>query len=57
MVNIGAYKIPEIQKQYSKAKDELEDIEYNVKTWIGRDGQPSNLHHMWDKYSLSKYKV
>jgi hypothetical protein len=32
MVNIGAYKIPEIQKQYSKAKDELEVIEYNVKT-------------------------
>ena len=32
MVNIGAYKIPQIQKQYSKAKDELEVIEYDVKT-------------------------
>jgi chromosome segregation ATPase len=28
IVNIGTYKIPEIQKQYSKAKDELEVIEY-----------------------------
>jgi hypothetical protein len=28
MVKTGAYKIPEIQKQYSKAKDELEVIEY-----------------------------
>jgi hypothetical protein len=28
MVKIGIYKIPEIQKQYSKAKDELEVIEY-----------------------------
>jgi uncharacterized coiled-coil DUF342 family protein len=28
MVNIGTYKIPEIQKQYAKAKDELEVIEY-----------------------------
>ena len=28
MVKTGTYKIPEIQKQYSKAKDELEVIEY-----------------------------
>ena len=28
MVNTGTYKIPEIQKQYEKAKDELEVIEY-----------------------------
>jgi hypothetical protein len=28
MVKIGTYKIPDIQKQYSKAKDELEVIEY-----------------------------
>jgi hypothetical protein len=28
MVKIGTYKIPEIQKQYSKIKDELEVIEY-----------------------------
>ena len=28
MVKTGIYKIPEIQKQYSKAKDELEVIEY-----------------------------
>jgi hypothetical protein len=28
MVKTGAYKIPEIQKQYEKAKDELEVIEY-----------------------------
>ena len=28
MVNIGTYKIPEIQKQHAKAKDELEVIEY-----------------------------
>jgi hypothetical protein len=28
IVDIGTYKIPEIQKQYSKAKDELEVIEY-----------------------------
>jgi chromosome segregation ATPase len=28
MVNIGMYKIPEIQKQYAKVKDELEAIDY-----------------------------
>jgi len=28
MVKTGIYKIPEIQKQYAKAKDELEVIEY-----------------------------
>jgi hypothetical protein len=28
MVNIGTYKVPEIQKQHAKAKDELEVIEY-----------------------------
>jgi predicted nucleic acid-binding Zn-ribbon protein len=28
MVKTGAYKIPEIQNQYAKAKDELEVIEY-----------------------------
>ena len=28
MVNTGVYKIPEIQKQHAKAKDELEVIEY-----------------------------
>ena len=28
MVNIGTYKIPEIQKQHSNAKDELEVFEY-----------------------------
>jgi len=27
-VNTGMYKIPEIQKQYAKIKDELEDIDY-----------------------------
>jgi hypothetical protein len=27
-VNIGAYKIPEIQKQYAKVKDVLEAIDY-----------------------------
>jgi predicted transcriptional regulator len=28
MVNIGTYKIPEIQKQCTKIKDELEAIDY-----------------------------
>jgi chromosome segregation ATPase len=28
MVNTGVYKIPEIQKQYAKIKDELEAIDY-----------------------------
>ena len=28
MVDIGTYKIPEIQKQYAKIKDELEAIDY-----------------------------
>jgi hypothetical protein len=28
MVNTGMYKIPEIQKQYAKIKDELEAIDY-----------------------------
>ena len=28
MVNTGMYKIPEIQKQYAKVKDELESIDY-----------------------------
>jgi predicted transcriptional regulator len=28
MVNVGTYKIPEIQKQYAKIKDELEVIDY-----------------------------
>jgi hypothetical protein len=28
MVNIGTYKIPEIQKQYAKLKDELEFIDH-----------------------------
>jgi flagellar biosynthesis chaperone FliJ len=28
MVEIGTYKIPEIQKQYSKIKDDLETIDY-----------------------------
>jgi predicted nucleic acid-binding Zn-ribbon protein len=28
MVNLGTYKIPEIQKQYVKIKDELEAIDY-----------------------------
>ena len=32
MVNIGTYKIPEIQKQYAKVKDELEAIDYK-KQW------------------------
>jgi hypothetical protein len=27
-VNIGMYKIPEIQKQYAKVKDDLEVIDY-----------------------------
>ena len=27
-IEIGAIKIPEIQKQYAKVKDELEDIDY-----------------------------
>ena len=27
-VNTGMYKIPEIQKQYAKIKDELEAIDY-----------------------------
>jgi hypothetical protein len=28
MVDIGTYKIPEIQKQYAKVKEELEAIDY-----------------------------
>jgi hypothetical protein len=28
MVNTGVYKIPEIQKQYAKVKDDLEVIDY-----------------------------
>jgi hypothetical protein len=27
-VNVGTYKIPQIQKQYAEVKDELEDIDY-----------------------------
>ena len=30
MVDIGRYKIPEVQKQYTKVKDELEAIDYKM---------------------------
>jgi uncharacterized coiled-coil DUF342 family protein len=43
MVKTGAYKIPEIQNQYAKAKDELEVIEYkrvmSKHTWDNMNNQ------------------
>jgi DNA-binding CsgD family transcriptional regulator len=43
MVEIGTYKIPEIQNQYTKIKNELEDIDYK-KTMAKYELQNINNH-------------